>query len=810
MPAPDRLERLLAQAAVTGLDFIYVYPDQLTLDVFFLRAPLGLTRPLSDLTTEQIRISGAEGEEWPAVPVARLSWERVDNRDALRITTAVAGGFSTYALRIEDERIDPYYNDLSFSFKANCPSDIDCRMREPEPPADVEDDVPIDYTARDFWSFRRALLDFASLRHPHWTDRLEADAGIMLAEAMSALGDEMAYYQDRVAREAHLETATQRRSLRRHARLVDYPLDDGLGAWTWLEVTVHSGQSGLLRAGTKVWAQSDQGVVMYQVGRGLDESLASTPYAVDSRRNSLEPHLWDEDEPYRRTVPRHVLPLGATELFVDGRHNADLPLDDQQTSAPGRWVLLQSTPADPSQPVRVHLVRLVSVQETRDPVLNEDVTRLTWEQGQALPFEMALASLKVRGNLVPASAGEQVVARFTIGPSADEEEQPSAIERRGPNGTVAYLFSLRESSAPESGGVVWRREPGGGRVPEVRVAEVDGAGEEVRQWGWRPSLMGEESSQATDRHFILDDGTWDRVVAFQRAGRQHVHVDYARGSGNTIRFGDNVFGRIPPARTVFEVTYRVGNGAHGNVPAGSLTSIDSAASFVQGVTNPFAATNGIDPEPPARIRALAPEAFRSRTFRAVRPDDYAEAAQRLPWVQRAGATFRWTGSWLSAFVTPDPRGSSTLMPSQQAELRGHLEGYRQAGREVHVSSPQYADVDLAVVVCVEPGALASEVKEGVRQALLGRGGAPARPGFFSADNFTFGMPLDRSALEAKVQAVPGVRAVQSMSIRRRGWSDWRDFTELALGVADREVIRLENDPLHPERGSLRLVMEGGG
>ena len=98
-------------------------------------------------------------------------------------------------------------------------------------------DFPVDYQARDFWSMRTALLDFASQRYPRWADRLEADAAVMLVEVMSALGDDLAYHQDRVAREAHLETATQRRSLRRHARLVDYRIHDGLGAATWINVT---------------------------------------------------------------------------------------------------------------------------------------------------------------------------------------------------------------------------------------------------------------------------------------------------------------------------------------------------------------------------------------------------------------------------------------------------------------------------------------------------------------------------------------------------------------------------------------------
>ena len=39
----------------------------------------------------------------------------------------------------------------------------------------------------------------------------------MLTEVMSGLGDEFAYTQDRIARETKLETATQRRSVRRMA-----------------------------------------------------------------------------------------------------------------------------------------------------------------------------------------------------------------------------------------------------------------------------------------------------------------------------------------------------------------------------------------------------------------------------------------------------------------------------------------------------------------------------------------------------------------------------------------------------------------
>ena len=42
--------------------------------------------------------------------------------------------------------------------------------------------------------------------------------GMMVLELLAALGDEFAYAQDRLAREATLATATQRRSLRHLAR----------------------------------------------------------------------------------------------------------------------------------------------------------------------------------------------------------------------------------------------------------------------------------------------------------------------------------------------------------------------------------------------------------------------------------------------------------------------------------------------------------------------------------------------------------------------------------------------------------------
>jgi predicted phage baseplate assembly protein len=229
------------------------------------------------------------------------------------------------------------------------------------------------------------------------------------------------------------------------------------------------------------------------------------------------------------------------------------------------------------------------------------------------------------------------------------------------------------------------------------------------------------------------------------------------------------------------------------------------AGVLDAVTNPLPINGGVDPESSEVIKQLAPEAFRAVTFRAVRPEDYAEIAERLPFIQRAGARFRWTGSWLSAFVTADPLGAFQLSPGQRSELTNLMDCVRQAGREVFVRNPRFVNIDLEIRICVEPFAYAGQVKARVLEALLGRQGVRPTKGFFHPDNFTFGTPLQRAALEATIQEVSGVRGVEQMRIRARGITDWRNFDELVFEVRHDQIIRLENDLRFPERGSLRII-----
>ncbi|HEY0476974.1 MAG TPA: hypothetical protein VGD37_05590, partial [Kofleriaceae bacterium] len=128
MTAPHRLDQLVAQTRLTAIDFVYVHPDQTTLDVFFVVGPEAVTpTPLTaDLALPRIHLDSLEPGQ-PVPQLTSLAWPTVEGRVVARLTASAPGGFAYYRLRIDDPRLDPFFADHGrFSFKAACPSPLDC------------------------------------------------------------------------------------------------------------------------------------------------------------------------------------------------------------------------------------------------------------------------------------------------------------------------------------------------------------------------------------------------------------------------------------------------------------------------------------------------------------------------------------------------------------------------------------------------------------------------------------------------------------------------------------------------------------
>ncbi|WP_375494017.1 baseplate J/gp47 family protein [uncultured Nostoc sp.] len=798
----NRLETLLDQKNFTGIDFVEIISsDQKTLHVHFLKdtvPPLqgtvkATTTPDGKTVIPAAQITG--GETIPTVPVNPINdatdWmtDR-EGRPILILTVVQLGDFSLYTLTLNSPRLDLFFNQSIFSFKALSPSDLDCETPTPVCPPLQEDIPPIDYLAKDFLSFRQALSDFSVLRYPEWQERSEADFGVMFMEALCALADDLSYTQDRIAAEATLATATQRRSIVRHARLVDYEPKPATAAQVLLQLDVLDNvpiPSGFAIASTQ---GPDGATINFEIGTGLIDPQTGlqnlTTYPVNHLWNEIQPYCWDDSQQCLRS--------GSTDMWVVGQGF---------NFTGGQALLIETqgaTTLDPKIREIVHLVDGNPAIEQTDFLYNQQVTHIFWIADDALKFDHDLTKTALAGNLIPAIQGSRASETFAI--PADESTpstrspQPLALRRIGANGTPNYLYTLQQ--AP----LAWLAQDTGDLLPLPAILLKQGS--ELLDWTWRRSLLQAELFESA---FTIDPTSYS-LTAHNSDGS--IMQDYDGDGGDTIRFGDGIFGELPAGGTVFQVIYQVGGGARGNVPADSIIYVNAAAiSRISAVNNPFPAAGGADAEPAERVRRLAPQAFRAVQYRAVRADDYQAAAQTLPWVLRAGTVFRWTGSWLTVFTTPDPKGSEGITLQEHTQLIELLNRYRLAGYESYVPEPQYRSLDLEISLYASPDAFRGDVEAAVLANLSAAKFPDGSTGFFYVDNFTFGTPLERSALEAAIQKAYGVAGIISIMYRQRKiTSNYLKLPE-TLTVSANAILRLDNDPSRPERGSLKVIVEGG-
>jgi uncharacterized phage protein gp47/JayE len=102
----------------------------------------------------------------------------------------------------------------------------------------------IDFTSKDYASLRQAMLELAKDKLPMWTDHSENDLGVLLVELFAHMADMLLYYQDRVASESFLETASERKSIVHLLRLIGYELRPAVPASADLTVLFAADASG--------------------------------------------------------------------------------------------------------------------------------------------------------------------------------------------------------------------------------------------------------------------------------------------------------------------------------------------------------------------------------------------------------------------------------------------------------------------------------------------------------------------------------------------------------------------------------------
>lgn len=902
---------------LNGIDYIEVDEnDQRKLHIHFLdKAP-------EDLSEKNVRIEG--GRRIRDIQVKKVHLcdpDDPDLADCMEVIVDKAGDFSTYTLCLveADEHgrptdtplhgLDQRYTCIDFSFKVNCPSDLDCQPEDTcPPPALVEPEI--NYLAKDYAGFRQLILDRLSLVMPDWKERHIPDIGIALVEMLAYVGDYLSYYQDAVATEAYLDTARQRISVRRHTRLVDYPMHEGCNARAWLfietseDVSLDPQAIYFITGSNDVLTVSSPMLTDDQVQRlpssdyEVFEPLLANPnqpIQLYEAHNEIHFYTWGEQE--------CCLPRGATTATLrdewvtalppngegkqqqagsyegqspETQYRQQEPPKKSSTEQPperGRKLHLQvgdvlffeevlgpkTADAADADPKHRHLVRLTRVELAEDKLYDAPVVEIEWGAEDALPFPLCLSTIgppKVdcqllenitvaRGNLIlvdngkttrdedlgsvpaepaiPTCEGEGILADVSpvagvfrpifqkapltfyeplvadapfVQPLIPDPHKPVSLTSakrlllQDPRKAVPWI--MLTGTPPPDGGILHGPAEGEDEDEETE-AESEGTPLEAKtvEWTVQRDLL---ESQGEDYHFVAE---------MDNEGFAH------------LRFGDGELGRMPEAGTDFKVTYRIGNGAEGNVGAESISHIVFRNTAHSGRTlrprNPFAASGGTDPEPLAEVKLFAPHAFRSskNLQRAITADDYARLAERNPRVQRAMATLRWNGSWYEVLVAIDPQGLEEADQALLDEIAAYLERYRRIGHDLKVVAAQYVPLNIEMIICVQPHFLRGHVKAALLDVFSNRVLPGGKRGFFHPDNLTFGQGIAVSKLVAAAQAVPGVQNVKVNVLERLFEGPNGELDKEFLSIGPREIAQLDNDRSFPERGKLVLTMEGG-
>lgn len=80
----------------------------------------------------------------------------------------------------------------------------------------------IDYTSKDYESFRNDMIKRLTEKMPEYTDLRQSDAGVVILELLAQGLDVLSYYQDAIANETFLVTAEQRNNALKWCHLLGY------------------------------------------------------------------------------------------------------------------------------------------------------------------------------------------------------------------------------------------------------------------------------------------------------------------------------------------------------------------------------------------------------------------------------------------------------------------------------------------------------------------------------------------------------------------------------------------------------------
>lgn len=716
---------------------------------------------------------------------------------------------TTYDVSLTDpsNSLDPFLNSAKFSISSNAQAQIDSLQNITSNTLRLTSAPEIDYLSRDFLSFRQLMLNRLSTLIPDWQASNTADLGNVVVEILAYVADYLSYYQDAVVTEGYLETARQRLSVKRHTRLLDYSLSEGCNSRVWVHVEVANPKiqlpaKTLLLTGSTI----PPGVVVVSTESGSPYRLLmnddnviqfATLYATQlyANQNKINFYTWGGQEV--------TLPVGTTSTSLEGAFDQLVPGDVlmfEQVLSPDTGL-----PEDADSTQR-WIVRLTSVAIVTDALYAQQVTEISWNQQDALPFPVVISSIingapvknisQARGNMVLADQGRFIYGEALI-PAVVPDQGLYRPKLHQTNLTFSQAFDLQSTLADpasiQSAASKATQQTSPLAVPVITLEQTQH--DISTHWNPKPDLL---SSNYLSQNFVVE-------MDDERVGH--------------LRFGDNTFGEKPAAGSSFTASYRIGNGSVGNIGANSLAYvvIDTqnpsypAPTSIISIYNPLPGQGGTDPETITQAKLYAPKAFQQQE-RCVTLTDYVTVVKQYPEVVQANAILRWTGSWNTVFIAVQLSKGVTFNQTYETGLLNYLSQFQLLNQDIKVMQAQSLPLNIALGISLKPGYLFNVVNRNLMQVFSDTLQPDGNPGFFYPGRFGIGQPLYLSDIVLAIIDTPGVAAVDiTHNNPETKFQIYNDKNSTALDdqviqVGPLQVIQVDNDFSHPEQGIIQFFL----
>lgn len=259
---------------------------------------------------------------------------------------------------------------------------------------------------------------------------------------------------------------------------------------------------------------------------------------------------------------------------------------------------------------------------------------------------------------------------------------------------------------------------------------------------------------ATTLEIRVNGILWKEVPMFYgHDPDERIYVTRLDDAGNTtVIFGDGRTGaRLPTGQENIKAKYRKGIGTPGLVKANQISQLMTRPLGVKASTNPLEPSGAEDPEKLGQARRNAPLTVLT-LGRVVSLQDYEDYARSFQGIAKALATWVWKGEKRHIVLTvagpegEEIAGNSTVYTNLVSSLRK----FGDSAVPLTLLSYDQRFFRLSGAVKIDPDFQSEKVLAGVKHKLRNA---------FSFEARDFGQPVHRSEIDALIQHVPGVIAI---------------------------------------------------